>query len=215
MKKLRILVADDHAVVREGLRAILDADSGLQVVGEAADGQEACEQAVALQPDLIVLDISMPRLNGAEAARVLRERVPGARIVVLTVHDEAPYVRELLRAGATGYVLKKSVQTELLRAVHTVSGGNLFLDPSLADRGTLPPSGDPFPTDVELSSRELDVAALSARGHTNAEIAAQLSISTKTVESHKARLMSKLGLKTRAQLVRYALYRGWLERGDS
>jgi DNA-binding NarL/FixJ family response regulator len=215
MRKLRVLVADDHAVVRQGLRAILDADSGLQVVGEAADGQEAIAQAEALRPDLIVLDISMPRMNGADATRLLRERVPTAKIVVLTVHDEAPYVRELLRAGASGYVLKKSVQTELVRAVHTVSDGRLFLDPSLAEGSALPASGDKFDADVELSSRELDVASLAARGHTNAEIAARLSISSKTVESHKARLMAKLGLKTRAQLVRYALYRGWLDRDAS
>jgi DNA-binding NarL/FixJ family response regulator len=215
MKRLRVLIVDDHAVVRQGLRAILGADSGLHVVGEAADGQEACDQAAALHPDLIVIDISMPRVNGADATRRLRQLAPDAKIVVLTVHDEAPYVRELLRAGASGYVLKKSVQTELLRAIRTVSEGGLFLDPSLADGSTTAPSPDNFQSGVELSSRELDVASMAARGHTNAEIAARLSISTKTVESHKSRLMTKLGLKTRAQLVRYALYRGWLDRDAS
>jgi DNA-binding NarL/FixJ family response regulator len=207
-----VLIADDHVVVREGLRAILNADPAIDVVGEAADGEEACDRAAALRPDLIVIDVSMPRLNGAEATRRLREIVPDARIVVLTVHEEAPYVRELLRAGATGYVLKKSMQTELLRAIHAVSGGRIFLDQSLASGGASPAADDDFQTGVELSSRELDVASMAARGYTNAEIGTRLSISTKTVESHKARLMSKLGLKTRAQLVRYALYRGWLDR---
>lgn len=211
MKKLRVLIADDHAVVRQGLRAILSGDPAIAIVGEALDGEEACEQAVTTRPDVVILDISMPRLNGADATRRLRELVPEAKVLVLSVHDEPPYVRELLRAGASGYVLKKTVHTELLRAVHVVARGGVFLDASLASQGVPVAAHEEFPVGVQLSSREVDVASMAARGHTNAEIAKRLAISVKTVESHKTRLMAKLGLKTRAQLVRYALHRGWLD----
>lgn len=212
MKTLRVLIADDHAVVRQGLRAILSGDPSIAIVAEASDGEDACEQAAKVRPDLIIMDVSMPRMNGAEATRQLRQRVPDAKVVVLTVHDEPPYARELLREGAFGYVLKKTVLTELLRAIRVVAQGGVFLDASLARDSSQTTSKETFQEGIQLSSREIDVASMAASGHTNTEMAARLSISVKTVESHKARLMAKLGLKTRAQLVRYALHRGWLER---
>lgn len=204
-----MLIVDDHQVVREGLRAVLGSDARLRVVGEAADGAEACAKGAALRPDIAIMDLSMPGMNGADATRRLLAASPDTRVVALTAHEEPPYVRELLDAGARGYVLKRAVVRSLIRAIDVVAGGGLFLDPELAHRPLAPQ--DDLPTaNEELSGRELEVAALTARGHTNAEIGAALTIGVKTVETHKTRLMRKLGLTTRAQLVRYAIYRGWL-----
>lgn len=214
MGKVRVLVVDDHAVVRAGVRAILKDDPRLEIVGEAADGADGCVQAEALRPQIVVMDVSMPGLNGAEATRRVLAASPDSSVIALSAHDEPPYVRELLRAGARGYVLKRAAIAQLVRAINVVIDGGLFLDPALAQRPSSPVS--PPPPDkgtlaADLTSREIEVASLTARGHTNAEIAAQLTLSVKTVETHKARLMSKLGLRSRAQLVRYALYRGWLQ----
>jgi DNA-binding NarL/FixJ family response regulator len=208
--KLRVLLVDDHAIVREGLRAILANDWRLEVVAEASDGLDGCDQAALHQPDVVIMDVSMPRLNGPDATRRLLRASPHSKVIALTVHDELPYVRELLRAGATGYVVKRTVVRDLLQAIHIVAAGGLFLDPELARAGVSRSAIEAVGTAADLSAREIDVASLSARGHTNAEIAASLSIAIKTVETHKAHLMAKLGLKTRAQLVRYAVHRGWL-----
>ena len=214
MGKVRVLVVDDHAVVRAGVRAILDGDPRLEVVGEAVDGADGCAQAHALRPQIVVMDVSMPALNGAEATRRVLAASPHSSVIALTAHDEPPYVRELLRAGARGYVLKRAAIEHLVRAIHVVIDGGLFLDPALAQRPSspVPPvSPDQSALAADLTSREVEVASMTARGHTNAEIAAELKLSVKTVETHKTRLMGKLGLRTRAQLVRYALYRGWLQ----
>ena len=208
MNSIGVLIVDDHEVVREGLRAVLSREPRLRVVGEAVDGEDACVKSAALQPEVVIMDLSMPGLNGADATRRLLEGSPGMRVVALTAHEEPPYVRELLDAGARGYVLKRGVLESLIRAIDVVADGGLFLDPELAHR----PVADldlPAATE-ELSGRELEVASLTARGYANAEIGTALKIAVKTVESHKAHLMSKLGLTTRAQLVRYAIYRGWL-----
>ncbi|MCU1385604.1 MAG: DNA-binding response regulator [Acidobacteria bacterium] len=209
MPKLAILIVDDHEVVRAGLRAVLEGDPRLTVVGEADNGDEACRKTAELHPDLVVMDLSMPGLNGADATRRLIKKFPAVRVVALTAHEEPPYVRELLDAGARGYVLKRGVVKNLLRAIEVVGGGGLYLDPELAQRPRVRDAHVPQPA-AELSARESDVASLAARGHANGEIAAALKISVKTVETHKAHLMVKLGLTTRAQLVRYAIYRGWL-----
>ena len=210
MRRHRILIVDDHVVVREGLRAILSADPDLHVVGEAADGDEACTQAAEVRPDIVIMDLSMPGVNGTEATRRVLAVSPDSRIVILSAHEESAYVREALAVGARAYVLKRAVLQDLLRAVHVVIEGGVFLDSGLALRSAkaAPVAGADMAAD--LSSREVDVASLAAQGHSNAEIAGELKISVKTVETHKTRLMVKLGLQTRAQLVRYAIYRGWL-----
>ena len=211
MGKVRVLVVDDHAVVRAGLRAILDSDARLEVVGEAVDGADGCTQAAALRPEIVIMDVSMPALNGADATRRVLAVSPDSSVIALTAHDEPPYVRELLNAGARGYVLKRALVEHLVRAIHVVRDGGLFLDPARAEQPAAPAPPDAAAMSADLTLREVEVASMTARGHTNAEIAAELKLSVKTVETHKARLMTKLGLRTRAQLVRYALYRGWIK----
>ena len=210
MDKLSVLIVDDHDVVRQGLRTILGADPSLEVVGEAVDGDEACTQAAVLHPSIVIMDLRMPNLNGADATRRLLSVSPGSRVIALTAHEETPYVRELLNAGARGYVLKRAAVQYLLRSVAVVAAGGVFVDPTLGHR--LAPSAPPDVAvlSAELTTREVDVASRIAAGHSNSEIAAQLQRSVKTVETHRTRLMKKLGLRTRAQLVRYAIYRGWL-----
>lgn len=214
-REVRVLLADDHAVVRAGIRALVDAQPGLHVVGEAADGEDALRQAEALQPDVLVMDMSMPRLNGAQAARLVRERCPAVRVLALTVHEERGYVLQLLKAGASGYVLKRAAGDELIHAIWTVADGHVYLDPQVAMKVVDGALGDGS-SDVghrsseTLSAREADVLRLVAEGYSNKEIAAKLAISVRTVETYKARLMEKLGLRSRTDLVRYALQEGWL-----
>lgn len=211
MDSLSVLIVDDHEIVREGLRTVLQRMPHLSIVGDAAGGEEACTAALVLQPDIVIMDLSMHGLNGTEATRRLLSISPASRVVVLTAHEELPYVRELLDAGARGYVLKRAVLTHLLQAIDVVARGGVFLDPELTTRlRATEMDVETLRAAEELSAREIEVAALAARGHSNAEIAASLKISVKTVETHKTRLMGKLGLKTRAQLVRYAMYRAWL-----
>ncbi len=210
MARKGVLIVDDHAVVREGLRAIVTADGLLTVVGDAANGEDACAQAAALKPDVVLMDLSMPGLNGSDATRRLREVSPESRVVVLTAHEEAAYVRHALDAGARGYVLKRAVLEDLRRAIHIVLAGGIFLDPQLASRSVRATPAVSEALTADLSIREIEIASLAAQGHSNAEIAADLTLSVKTVEAHKTRVMTKLGLRTRAQLVTYALYRGWL-----
>lgn len=209
MPSINVLIVDDHEIVREGLRAVLAANPLVRVVGEAVDGVDACAKSDALRPDVVIMDLSMPGMNGADATRRVLAARPETRIVALTAHEETPYVRELFEAGARGYVLKRSVLRSLQRAIEAVAGGGIFLDPELAQR-RVPEAADMARCTGELSARETEVASLTARGHTNAEIGGALTLSVKTVETHKSRVMHKLGLTSRAQLVRYAIYRGWL-----
>lgn len=212
---LRLLLADDHAVVREGLKTLIEQEPGMEVVGEAADGEAACRMAEACRPDVVVMDVSMPRLNGARATERLKEANPDIKVLALTVHDDKSYMRELLRAGASGYVLKRAVADELIRAIRTVASGGMYLDPVLAEKVVGSFLGTPYkPTPSEgnpLSERETSVLRLLAQGYSNKEISAQLSISVKTVETYKARSMEKLGLDSRVDVVRYASQRGWLQ----
>ena len=216
MRKIRILLADDHAVVREGLKTLIRAQRDMMVVGEADDGQAVVKRAVELNPDVVVLDVSMPKLNGATASQQLKKSLPSIKIVALTVHEDRSYLEQLLGAGASGYVLKRAAPQDLIKALRTVAAGGTYLDPQVAGtivesfvgqkRGTMRPASA-----GELTEREASVARLVAQGYTNKEISTQLGVSVKTVETHKAHCMEKLGLHSRAELVRYACERGWLE----
>jgi DNA-binding NarL/FixJ family response regulator len=209
MSKLRVLLADDHAVVRAGLRALIVAEPDLVVVGEAADGEEAVALAVALAPDVLVLDISMPKMHGVAAAERVRAECPRVRAVALSAHEDRGYVLRMLAAGANGYVLKRAAASELVRAIRAVASGGTYLDPAVAGGVVGPPTGPP-PAGIALSEREAEVVRHIARGYSNKEIAARLGVSVKTVETYKARSLEKLGLHGRVELVRYACERGWL-----
>ncbi len=214
MSTLRIVLADDHVMMREGLKSLVNAQSDMEVVGEAGDGMDALAKARGLQPDVVVMDISMPGLNGIEATGQLKACGLKAKVLVLTAYDEVGYLRQLLEAGASGYVLKRAAADELVKAIRVVAAGGVYLDPTLAGkvvngyvgkkklRGAL--------QGVELSGREEEVMRLVAWGYTNKEVAAYLNISVKTVETHKMNLMEKLDLSGRSDIVRYALRRGWL-----
>ncbi|MBE2272265.1 MAG: response regulator transcription factor [Anaerolinea sp.] len=208
MTTTRILLVDDHAVLRAGLRLLLDAQADMQVIGEASDGSEALELCESLKPDLILLDLSMPGLGGLDAIPVVRKVTPTSRILVLTMHDDESYLKSALRSGASGYVLKKAADSELLSAVRTVMRGELYVHPSLtrALASDLLPAQDQLSDPwASLTDREREVLISVARGLTAAEIAEKLSLSPKTVETYRARGMEKLGLRSRAALVQYAL----------
>jgi DNA-binding NarL/FixJ family response regulator len=214
MKKVRVVLADDHVVVREGLRAILNAEPGLEVVGEASDGAGAVAAAERLDPDVVVMDLTMPNVNGAQATRQLKALRPNVKVVALTIHEEGGYLRVLLDAGASGYVLKRSPAEELVRAVRAVASGGVYLDPSMAGTvgGLLRTNKIPVThRNADLSEREEEVVRLLARGYSNKEIAGQLDVSVKTVETYRSRAMEKLGLRSRADLVRHSLQQGWLQ----
>lgn len=212
MKKLRLLLVDDHAVVREGLRSLLGTDQRFEIVGEAADGLTAVTAAERLNPDVVVMDVSLPGLNGAQLARRMREQLPATRTLALTVHEEGGYLRSLLDAGASGYVLKRSAASELLRAIEVVGEGGTYLDSSIAGQ-LVSKIGQRRPAaaaSAALSEREREVVRYVAHGYSNKEIAAKLDVSVKTVETYRYRATEKLGLHSRADLVRYALDQGWL-----
>lgn len=213
MAKLRVLLADDHAVVREGLKALISSQPDMEVVGEAVDGFGAVTLAHACTPDVIVIDVSMPGLSGGEAtARITRE-LPATRVLALSVHDEAGYVRRLLEAGAVGYVLKRLAADELIAAVRSVAAGGVYLDPLVAGSvvaGTVGKASVGAAERPSLSERETDVLRMIAQGYSNKEIATALSISVKTVETYKARAMEKLSLDSRVAIVRFAAEQGWL-----
>jgi DNA-binding NarL/FixJ family response regulator len=213
MKKLRILLADDHETVREGLKAILNAQPDMEVVGEVADGHAAITKAEALSPDIVVMDVSMPVLSGMRATEALKRQSPAVKVLTLTRHADEGYLQSLLRAGVAGYVLKQSRASELLTAIRAVGAGGQYLDPAVAGRvmGTFRRRPSRSPDTAELSPREQEVLRLVAWGYSNKEIGARLELSVKTVETHKARAAHKLGLRNRIDVVRYALLQGWLE----
>jgi two-component system, NarL family, response regulator NreC len=212
---LRILLADDHVTMRHGLRLLIDGETDMKVIAEASDGHAAIEKAISLKPDVIVMDISMPGMNGLVATRALKQYLPGVAIVTLTRHGDDAYLQELLRAGASGYVLKQSAPTELLQAIRAAAAGGQYLDSTLTARVTARVLGradkvkGPAAT---LSERESEVLRLIASGYSNKEIARQLSLSVKTVEAHKANAMRKLGLGGRIDIVKYAVLQGWLDK---
>ena len=210
---IRVLIADDHAVLRDGLRALLSGCEGIEVVGEAEDGMDAVEKAIALQPDVVLMDIAMPRLGGLEAALELRQRKVPAKILVLTQYDNKEYVFKMLKAGAAGYILKKAAATELVTAIRAVHAGESFLYPSVAraviDRYLH--EGEPSETEQQfeqLSDREKEVLKLLAEGRSNNEIADLLVLSVKTVMSHRASIMEKLDIHNRTDLVKFAIRAG-------
>jgi two-component system response regulator NreC len=212
---IRVFLCDDHAMLRAGLKALLADEPGLAVVGEAGDGAAGVEQAVALRPDVALLDITMPELDGLEATRQLHRRAPDVRVLILTMHDDPEYLFQALEAGASGYVLKRAAEADLVAAIRTVVADRAFLAPAaqrtlVADYVGRRERGE-IPLPVErLTPREEEVLKLLARGHTNQEIADALVISIKTVETHRAHVLDKLGLRKRAELVRYAQTHGLL-----
>lgn len=216
-KKLRILLADDHVVLRAGLKLLLNAEADIEVVGEASDGEEAIAQVNVLIPDLLLLDLSMPKLNGVDCIEELMKIHPNLKILVLTMHDDEEYLRAVLRVGAKGYVLKKAADVELLSAIRTVAHGEMFIYPSMAAQLVYHQLVSKTDSETEekkvkhLSDREREVLRYLALGHTNQDIADLLHVSVKTVETYKARLMEKLEMRKRADLVRYALDHGIIE----
>ena len=212
--KVRVLLADDHETVREGLKAILHAQPDMEVVGEVADGHEALAAARRLRPQVVILDISMPKMNGLVATREIRHASPHTRVLALTRHAEQGYLQRLLRAGATGYVLKQGRASDLPQAVRAVAGGGTFIDPAMATDLIAELQRETPPSDTrarDLTTRETQVLKLMAWGHSNKEIAAKLDLSVKTVETHKTTAMQKLGMRTRIDVVQFAVLEGWLK----
>lgn len=223
---IQVLLADDHAVLRAGLRLLLEAQPDLTVVGEAGDGEAAIELVRALRPDVVVLDIGMPGLNGLEALRRIKAQRPDVAVLILTMHANEAYLFEVIRAGGAGYVLKQTADTELLAAIRAAARGEPFLYPSMEDRllkdfvwrarraRAAANGGGPRRAYQELTEREREVLTLVAEGHTSQQIADRLVVSAKTVETHRAHIMNKLGVSQRADLVRYALRHGYLTPTD-
>jgi DNA-binding NarL/FixJ family response regulator len=216
VNKLRILLADDHETVRTGLRVILNAQTDMEVVGEAADGVAVLEKAQELLPDLVLMDVSMPRLNGLQATRTLRERYPAVKVLILTRHGDVAYLHQLLQAGARGYVLKQSRAAEVLQAIRAIARGATYIDSAMTADALAAPAraiaaGSGRTVTPRLSPREVETLRLVARGYSNKEIAAQLDVSVKTIETHKGNAMHKLGMLNRIDIVRYAMLQGWLD----
>jgi DNA-binding NarL/FixJ family response regulator len=215
--RAKILIADDHGVLRAGLRALLNAAPDLTVVGEAADGDEAFRLTEELGPDVVLMDISMPGCGGIEATARLRQLRPNARVLILTFHEDETLLKEAIRAGASGYIVKRAVESELINAIRAVLRGDLYVHSGMT-RALLADSSSPGPSSqmpVErLTPREMEVLRLIAQGHTNRQIAELLTISVRTVETHRANLMGKLQLESRVELVRYAAEHGLFDPGQ-
>lgn len=211
--RIRVLIADDHALLREGIRALLSLAADIEIVGEAGDGREAIEKCVALDPDVVLMDVAMPGLGGLEATLEIRKKCPRTLILVLTQYDDREYVTRFLKAGVSGYVLKKAAGSELASAIRNVFRGGLVLDPAIARDALREPSPeaggseDPYES---LTDREKQVLKLVAEGRTNKEVADELDVSVKTAMSHREHVMQKLDLHNRTDLIRYALKRGVL-----
>lgn len=214
-ERLRVFFADDHPIVLDGIRALIAEDERLDLVGYALDGPTALRRAVDLRPDVAILDLSMPGMSGIDVAKKLIAACPDCRVLLLTVHEDAAYLRQALETGAVGYVLKRSATEELNRGIHAVASGGVYLDPAIASRALgsaarqIPVRTDTL-TGVELSSREIEVARLTAAGYSTKTIAQQLNIGVKSVETYKTRYMNKLGFHSRVELVHYAVGKGWL-----
>jgi len=216
MPKVRILVVDDHAIVREGVRMILAKENDLEVVGEAGDGQQALDLTELLRPDVIIMDISMPGMGGIEATQTVRAKHPEVQVLALTMHEDESYVFQLLRAGAAGYVLKRAAAQDLVQAVRAAAKGEAFLYPSVArkvveDYLRRVETGEERERYDGLTTREKEILTLIAQGLSNQQIAEKLFISIKTVQTHRAHILEKLGLHDRTELVRYAIRKGLIE----
>jgi two-component system, NarL family, response regulator NreC len=213
--KIRVFLADDHAVVREGLRLIVSGQPDMEVIGESADGLDACTKVESLKPDVVVMDVSMPRCNGIVATQTIRKSCTATRVLALTMREDMESLSSLIKAGASGYVLKRSASEGLAQAIRMVARGQVYIDPSLGSRivsELLAKTGNPAAaSERELSAREAQVLKLIAWGYSNKEISNRMSLSAKTVETYKTRLMQKLDFRSRNDIVRYALRQGWLE----
>lgn len=212
---LHILLVDDHEIVREGVKLLVNSQTDMKVVGEAANGEEAFEKIAALNPDIVLMDISMPELNGMQATKKIRRVFPKVKILTLSRHTDDGYLQQMIQAGANGYVLKQSAPNELLNAIRIVGEGKSYLDPTLTEKvmgGYIRQSTAlSNASKVHITDRETEIIRLIAWGYSNKEIAVRLAISVKTVEAHKANAMKKLGFSSRIDIVRYAILQGWME----
>ncbi|MBS1788261.1 MAG: response regulator transcription factor [Acidobacteria bacterium] len=217
MSKLGVFLVDDHPIVRKGLKALISEQADMEVIGEAGNGRDVLVQLKDSRPDVIVLDITLPDINGIQVMERIKQSGLEVKILVLTVHESSGYLRQVFQVGATGYLLKRTAGDELIHAIRVVSSGGAYLDPTLAGRmvnalvQNLPQKEEEAVPKSKLSEREKEVLHLLSLGFSNKEIASQLSLSSKTIETYKARLIEKLGLASRAELVRYALNQGWLQ----
>ncbi len=212
-KAIRVLVVDDHAVVRAGLRRVLDAEKDIETIGEAANAERAVFEALEHKPDVVLMDVVMPGKSGIEGMPALLQAVPEARVLVLSMQDDPHYVREAVEAGASGYVLKEAADTDVVEAVRAVASGSRYVHPALGAKLVAAETEERKRAESDpLSEREREVLRLLALGHTNQEIAALLYISVRTAETHRAHIMQKLSLSSRAELVRYALDHGLIDR---
>ena len=212
MTKIRVFIVDDHTILRDGLRALIEVQPDLCVVGEASDGDVALTGVSETQPDVVVMDISMPRLGGADATEQIRRACPEVRVLALTAHENGEYVQLLLQAGASGYLLKRAAASDLVRAIRAVAAGYLYLDTTVSHDQHTPQTPPPLkPSHPALSLREADVLRMIALGHSMKEMASSLDLSPRTIETYKKRAMEKRELGSRADIVRFALEQGWLK----
>jgi two-component system response regulator NreC len=215
---IRILIADDHGVLRAGLRSLLNAESDLEVVGEAGDGQEALCQAQKLRPDVVLLDINMPGPNGIEVTEELKRSLPGTAVLILTVHEDYSLLQEAVRVGAAGYIIKRAVESELINAIHSVASGDLYVHPAMTRALLKDMATEQSASSASIKSltrREIEVLRLIAQGNTNRQIAESLCLSVRTVESHRSNIMDKLALSSRVELVHYAMEHGLLDENPA
>lgn len=215
MDRIRVLIADDHVIVREGLRALLEAQPDIEVMGEARDGEESLSKTAEGKPDIVLMDITMPRMNGLEATRLIKERHPAVKVLVLTMHESDEYFFKMLDAGASGYFVKGGSSSELISAIRAVWNGDVFLYPTMAKKLLTDylqrlGAGDSKESYDGLTKREREILKLVAEGRTNQEIAELLFLSAATVQTHRAHIMAKLGLRSRTELVKYAIRRGFI-----
>ncbi|PDV98496.1 response regulator transcription factor [Candidatus Chloroploca asiatica] len=215
MTPITVFLVDDHMVLREGLKTLIAAQADMNVIGEASDGEDAWEQIAETRPNVVIMDISMPGGNGIKATERIKQTYPEVKVLVLSIHDDTSYLRQMLSVGASGYILKHTAADALIQAIRIVAAGGVYLEPSLAEhvvsRYVQRPSAASDLLGAELSEREREVVQGVVQGYSNKDIANQLSLSVKTVETYRARALEKLGLTSRSALVRYALERGWLE----
>lgn len=217
MERCRILLVDDHPLVRTGLKTWIDGETDLEVVGEVDNGRDAVRQVRTLRPDVVIMDISMPGMDGVRTMQRLKDDDPDVKVLMLTIHKEESVLRQALQAGASGFLLKRTVEEEIIPAIRAVAESKIYIDPTMmtamVDEYMYRPTGGDEST-TDLSKREVEVLRRTAWGYGNKEIAAQLDISVKTVEAYKANLSSKIGLRSRTDIVRYAVHQGWMNEGE-